>query len=856
MVEEENIEACRKAVKEDDEPKGGLCYCFWGPIHWFKMLAVEMHWSFVFGVVSIYGINQGFGGALYRIGTEYYMKDVQKVQPSKAQVYSGITSIPWIIKPVWGLLTDVLLIMGYRRRPYFILSGLLGVVSMLFISLESKMQLVSALLTLTAGNTAVAVADVTVDACVAQNSVTHPSRAADMQSLCALSYSFGGLLGFSISGVFIHLIGPKGVFGLLTLPAALVSLVSNFAYSEVNRKFLDAAKAMWTTLKGPDVWRPCLYMYLSLAVSLNINEGLFYWYTDAKEGPSFSKETVGYIFSMCAIGALLGAILYQNVLKNQPLRDMLFWTQLLFGLTGMLDLMLVQRMNLKFGIPDYLFVVIGEAVSQMITRLKWMPMLVLSSKLCPSSIEGTFFALLMSIDNFGGLSASWGGGLLLHVLNVTRTKFDDLWLVILIRNVLRVCPICLLFLVPKGDPNSFILSTDDEAETPEPDNIELVSLIHSAPNYAFLLFLREYREMGSQAPASNDRTRTYWTPTMERYFIDLMLEQMHRGNRVGHTFSKQAWTDMLTVFNAKFGSQYDKDVLKSRYTNLWKQFNDVKNLLGQNGFSWDESRQMVVADEYVWNAYIKACPDARSYKTKAVLNFNDLCLIYGYATADGRYSRSSHDLDFDDEVQGLNMGEAMSSFPSTKNERPRTEWNADMDQYFIELMLDQLGRGNKVDNTFSKQAWTDMLALFNARFGHQHGKRVLRHRYKKMWKYYSDLKVILKQNGFTWDETQLMVTADNDVWDAYIKAHPHARTYKMKTLPSYNDLRLIYGEAIDDGGLDKLPQEYDISSTTAGERKGNATSDRTRTFWTPPMDRYLIDLLLDQETVQRHKDSS
>lgn len=111
--------------------------------------------------------------------------------------------------------------------------------------------------------------------------------------------------------------------------------------------------------------------------------------------------------------------------------------------------------------------------------------------------------------------------------------------------------------------------------------------------------------MGSQVPGSNDRSRTYWTPSMERYFVDLMLEHMHQGNRVGHTFNKQAWTDMLAVFNAKFGSTYDKDVLKSRYTNLWKQFNDVKNMLGQGGFSWDEVRCMVVADDYVWDDYLK-----------------------------------------------------------------------------------------------------------------------------------------------------------------------------------------------------------------------------------------------------------
>ncbi|KAK9207790.1 hypothetical protein WN944_000137 [Citrus x changshan-huyou] len=360
--------------------------------------------------------------------------------------------------------------------------------------------------------------------------------------------------------------------------------------------------------------------------------------------------------------------------------------------------------------------------------------------------------------------------------------------------------------------------------------------------------------MAGQVPTSNDRSRTYWTPTMERYFIDLMLEQLHRGNRMGHTFNKQAWTDMLTMFNAKFGSQYDKDVLKSRYTNLWKQFNDVNNLLHQSGFSWDESRQMVVADDFAWNSYIKAHPDARSYKTKALLNFSDLCLIYGHTTADGRYSLSSHDMDFYDEVQGVNMSDGVCSLGPQINERPRTEWNAEMDQYFIELLLDQIGRGNKIDNTFSKQAWTNMLDLFNARFGSQHGKRVLRHRYKKLWKYYSDATNLLRQDGFSWDEAQQMIAADDAVWDAYIKVHPPARAYRMKSLPNYNDLALIYGDVVDSEIRSHLDQDKDpdvgISGIkVAGEGKGRQTpptNDRTRTYWTPPMDRYLIDLLLEQ----------
>lgn len=488
MVEEEELPICGEIVPEN-EAKKEICGCVYVPIRWFRMLAREMHWSFVFGVVVTYGISQGLGGALNKVGTQYYMKDVQKVQPSEAQVYSGITTIPWIVKPIWGILTDVIPILGYHRRPYFILAGAIGVISMLFLSLDEDLHIFFALLALTAGSASVAIADVTIDACVAQKSGTRPLIAPDMQSLCALSSSIGALVGYSFSGILVHLIGPVGVLGLLAIPSGLVLIVGvvlneshvpDFSYRQVTEKFISACKSMWTTLACPEVWRPCLYMYLSLALSINIYQGMFYWLTDATDGPSFSKATIGYIYSIGAVGALLGAILYQYGLKDYPFRKLCFWTQLLFGVSGMLDLFLVLRLNLKFGIPDYLFVVIDTCVSDMIARLKWMPILVLSSKLCPPGIEGTLFALLMSIDNAGVLSGSWGGGLLLHVLNVTRTKFDKLWLVILIRNLLRVSPLCLLFLIPGGDPNAALLSTDildtEEGESPETESIELAFL--------------------------------------------------------------------------------------------------------------------------------------------------------------------------------------------------------------------------------------------------------------------------------------------------------------------------------------------------------------------------------------------
>ncbi|CAL5044132.1 unnamed protein product [Urochloa decumbens] len=361
---------------------------------------------------------------------------------------------------------------------------------MLIVSLHSKLHALFALLALMSGSASVAIADVTIDACVTENSILHPHLAADMITLNGFCSSVGGLIGFSISGFLVHAIGAQGALGLLTLPSALVILsgmllkevhTPNFPYGQAHKKFVEASGKMLTALKCPEVWRPCVYMYMSLALSVDIQEGMFYWYTDRKAGLSFHEGFIGFMFAVGSVGSLVGVILYQNILKDHPFRSLLFTSQLFLSLSGMLDLILVLRLNLKMGIPDYYFAAIDEGVSKMINRVKWMPLLVLSSKLCPTGIEGTFYALLMSIDNIGGLTGSWVGGLLLHLLRITRTEFKNLWAAIMIRNVMRLLPLALLFLVSNSDPNSTLLPSDllnedEDGEGNQMENIELTSL--------------------------------------------------------------------------------------------------------------------------------------------------------------------------------------------------------------------------------------------------------------------------------------------------------------------------------------------------------------------------------------------
>ncbi|KAF2313037.1 hypothetical protein GH714_008847 [Hevea brasiliensis] len=339
------------------------------------MLSSQLNPTFIFGVVLVYGLSQGFSGSFFKVVTDYYWKDIQKVQPSVVQLYIGLYYIPWIMKPIWGLFTDVFPIAGYKRRPYFAVAGILGCVSALTVALLGKLPAAVALSCLIGVTAGVAIADVTIDACIARNSIEMRSLAPDMQSLCGFCSSVGALVGYLSSGFFVHHLGPQAVEDLGV-----------------------AVKGMYKTMKFTQVWKPSLYMYLSLALSISTHEGQFYWYTDPKAGPAFSQEFVGIIYAIGAMASIVGVVIYQKALKNYPFRNLLFFAQLLYGLSGMLDIIFILRWNLVLGIPDSFFVISEECVSR-IVKGRMVKELVIFNLQCGCVRQELCFALMTCSSN-------------------------------------------------------------------------------------------------------------------------------------------------------------------------------------------------------------------------------------------------------------------------------------------------------------------------------------------------------------------------------------------------------------------------------------------------------------------------
>ncbi|KAG8050168.1 hypothetical protein GUJ93_ZPchr0009g548 [Zizania palustris] len=472
MVEEDGVAAAEaQAGGLAGGGGGGWAEAVLQPVRWVRMLCRELGATFVAGVVLVYGLSQGFAGSFFRVASDYYWKDVQRVQPATVQFLSVFFFIPWVLKPLWGIMTDVFPVGGYHRRPYFLFSGILGMASAAIVAMVNGLPMTSAVLSFVGISTAVAIADVTIDACIAKNGIDKPALVPDMQSLCAFSSSLGALIGYATSGMFVHHLGAQGALGVMALPPAMLVFLGFFIYElkmyqhNMKEKVLSkvhlAVKGMAQTIKYPVVWKPSLYMFLSLALSISTHEGQFYWYTNKEPpNPGFSQEFVGMVHAIGAVASMAGVLVYHKYLKDYPFRSILFYAQLLYGISGLLDLTFVLRWNLLLGVPDAAFVTLEECCSRVVGRVRLMPMMVLSTKLCPPGAEGTFFALLMCIDSLGMLAAKAGGAVVLRALRVTRTDFARLWLAVLVRNLLRLSTLAAISLVPTADQTDVLLPRD------------------------------------------------------------------------------------------------------------------------------------------------------------------------------------------------------------------------------------------------------------------------------------------------------------------------------------------------------------------------------------------------------------
>ena len=171
----------------------------------------------------------------------------------------------------------------------------------------------------------------------------------------------------------------------------------------------------------------------------------FYFITNELE---FKAEFLGRIRLVTSVAALLGIFIYQKLLINISFRKILKYSIITSSILGMSMLLLVTHLNRKLGINDYWFTLGDNIVEAAMGKIAFIPVLTLSTKICPKGIEATLFALLMSLINFSGILSNELGAFLTYILGITDINFDKFWILIILANLSTLLPLLIINWLP------------------------------------------------------------------------------------------------------------------------------------------------------------------------------------------------------------------------------------------------------------------------------------------------------------------------------------------------------------------------------------------------------------------------
>jgi folate/biopterin transporter len=195
--------------------------------------------------------NQGIG-SISELAVQFYFKDELHLEPARlTQIYSFIL-IPWTIKPIFGMITDLFPINGYRRKIYIILCGIICILSWLAMTFFVK-SLSFAIFFLLLINIFISFSTVLGEAVVVELSQLEKidsskeessASAKDYVSMFFFFKYFGALISSYLKGYLVEALSIKWVFFIASfLPWLIVTsgllLVEVKLHSFNNNKISD-----------------------------------------------------------------------------------------------------------------------------------------------------------------------------------------------------------------------------------------------------------------------------------------------------------------------------------------------------------------------------------------------------------------------------------------------------------------------------------------------------------------------------------------------------------------------------------------------------------------------------------------
>lgn len=361
--------------------------------------------ALLFGVVY-------FAQGMYELPTQTLtvtLKERFGLSAGQAATFFAITTLPWYVKPLYGLLSDLVPLAGRRRQSYLLLTSGLAALAGAAVALlpEPTYARLAALVTLM--GLGLAFTDVLVDALMVETGrplgLTGAFQAVQWASIYAAAVLVGVVGGELAERRALHAaFGLAACFPLVSFTMALVVVREPRCAAD-----RAASRATWRAVRealaAREVWAVAGFI-LVWTFSPSFGPAFLYYQTDVL---GFSQRYIGLLGALAAVGFMTGAVVYAPLSRRVPLARLMRWV--IGGAVAGTLAYLLYRGPVSAALIDTVFGAVG-----MIAQLAFLD---LAARACPRRVEGTFFALLMSVYNLGVKGSQVTGGYLYDWLGFT-----------------------------------------------------------------------------------------------------------------------------------------------------------------------------------------------------------------------------------------------------------------------------------------------------------------------------------------------------------------------------------------------------------------------------------------------------
>ena len=437
------------------------------------------------------------------LAVKYYFKDKKKVETANLTRILIIFKIPYLIKPIYGLILDFIPICGYKKKSYLFICFLVNISSWYLFIISNEKNMLFSIICLLFVNISLSFTTVIGSAIQVDLSKMYENEKSNIgektsqlmseyfiiKSLGTLipSYFKGFLIAKYSNDIIFYI---SGIISFLILISDLIlveekniekneervsssSLLDNEEKEKEknNNKKENTTQQILNLIKNKNI-----IILLSLIFILESSpfcmSPLFYYETNFL---NLNPQDLGNIDFLTQISIIVVIYIYKNLCFKYNFKAITFFVRICQFTLFFLIYMLIMRNTQKY-ISDLYLVTITITLREGFTSLGRLPYSLLAIQFSPLNLEATTYSLCVFSCYLGNIFADYIDYFLAVYFQITHYNFVNLGILVLVENIINLIPLFYTLAIP----NKFFFKNKENL--PETSSRELITLEDKKPN--------------------------------------------------------------------------------------------------------------------------------------------------------------------------------------------------------------------------------------------------------------------------------------------------------------------------------------------------------------------------------------